>query len=107
MSRALWQRRKAALLLAVALVAAGLGTLAYTSHLLRRPEQETIDARFQIRGTERDRTAGFVLVNVDYTTFNYFRNHNLPSQWPFPRRYHARVIDELHRAGARVIALDV
>jgi CHASE2 domain-containing sensor protein/predicted Ser/Thr protein kinase len=107
MRQALWQRRKAALLLAVALIAAGLGTLAYTNHLLRRPEQLTIDARFQIRGTERQRTASFVLVNVDDTTFNYFRNRNLPSQWPFPRRYHARVIDELHRAGARVIAFDV
>ena len=107
MRQALWQRRKAALLIAVALIAAGLGTLAYTNHLLRRPEQETIDARFQIRGTERQRTVGFVLVNVDDTTFNYFRNRNLPSQWPFPRRYHARVIDELHRAGARVIAFDV
>ncbi len=107
MRQALWQRRKAALLIAVALIAAGLGTLAYTSHLLRRPEQEMIDARFQIRGTERQRTAGFVLVNIDDTTFNYFRNHNLPSQWPFPRRYHARVIDELHRAGAKVIAFDV
>jgi CHASE2 domain-containing sensor protein/predicted Ser/Thr protein kinase len=107
MRQALWQRRKAALLLAVALIAAGIGTLAYTNHLLRRPEQETIDARFQFRGTERDRTAGFVLVNVDDTTFNYFRNHNLQAQWPFPRRYHARVIDEMHRAGAKVIAFDV
>src|ERR1700677_2219887 len=107
MRQALWQRRKAGLLLAVALIAAGLGTLAYTNHLLRRPEQETIDARFQIRGTERHRTAGLVLVNIDAATFNYFRNRNMQAQWPFPRRYHARVIDELHRAGAKVIAFDV
>jgi CHASE2 domain-containing sensor protein/predicted Ser/Thr protein kinase len=107
MRQALWQRRKAVLLLAVALIAAGLGTLAYTNHLLRRPEQETIDARFQIRGTERHRTAGLVLVNIDAATFNYFRNRNMQAQWPFPRRYHARVIDELHRAGAKVIAFDV
>jgi CHASE2 domain-containing sensor protein/predicted Ser/Thr protein kinase len=107
MRQALWQRRKATLLLAVALVAAGLGALAYTSHLLRRPEQQTIDARFQIRGAEPHRTAGLVLVSIDSTTFNYFRNHNLHAQWPFPRRYHARVIDELHRAGAKVIAFDV
>jgi CHASE2 domain-containing sensor protein len=107
MRQALWQRRKAALLLAVALIAAGLGTLAYTNHLLRRPEQLTIDARFQIRGAERQRTAGVVLVSIDKTTFNYLRNHNLPAPFPFPRRYDARVIDELHRAGAKVIAYDV
>ncbi len=107
MRQALWQRRKALLLLAVALISAGLGSLAYNSHLLRRPEQQTIDARFQIRGTDRHRATGVVLVDIDATTFNYFRNHNRPAQWPFPRRYHARVIEELHRAGAKVIAFDV
>jgi serine/threonine protein kinase/CHASE2 domain-containing sensor protein len=98
---------RAAPLLAVALIAAGIGTLAYTNHLLRLPEQETIDARFQIRGAERQRTAGVVLVNIDESTFNYLRNHKLPAQFPLPRRYDARVIDELHRAGAKVIAYDV
>jgi CHASE2 domain-containing sensor protein len=107
MRRSLWQRRKAALLLAVALLAAGLGVLAHSNHLLRRPEQETIDARFQIRGTERRKTAGIALVDIDAATFNYYRNHNQPAQWPFPRRYDARVIEELHRAGAKVIAFDV
>jgi serine/threonine protein kinase/CHASE2 domain-containing sensor protein len=107
MRQALWHRRKAVLLLAVALISAGLGSLAYINHLLRRPEQQTIDARFQIRGTERHRSAGVVLVDIDAATFNYFRNRNLHAQWPFPRRYHARVIDELHRARASVIAFDV
>jgi CHASE2 domain-containing sensor protein len=107
MRGALWQRHKAALLLAVALVAAGFGALAYSNHLLRRPEQLTIDARYQIRGAQPHRTAGVVLVNIDSTTFNDFRNQNLHAQWPFPRRYHARVIEELHRAGAKVIGFDV
>jgi CHASE2 domain-containing sensor protein/predicted Ser/Thr protein kinase len=107
MRRALWQRRKAGLLLVVALLAAGLGVLAHREHFLRRFEQQAIDARFQIRGTEQRKTAGFVLVEIDDATFNYFRDRNLPAQWPFARRYHARVIDELRRAGARVIAFDV
>src|ERR1700680_2039189 len=102
-----WQRRKAALLLGVALIASGLGALAHTRHLLRRLEQQTIDARFQIRGTDRRKVAGLVVVGVDATTFNYFRNQNLQARWPFPRRYHARVIDQLRRAGAKVIGFDV
>ena len=48
-----------------------------------------------------------VLVDIDAATFNYFRDRNLPAQWPFPRRDHARVIEQLHRAGAKVIAFDV
>jgi CHASE2 domain-containing sensor protein len=100
-------RRRAGLLLAVAILAAGIGILAHSNHLLRRTEQLTIDARFQLRGTERQKTAGVVLVEIDDATFNYLRDHDLRAQWPFPRRDHARVIGELHRAGAKVIAFDV
>jgi adenylate cyclase len=107
MRRATWQRRKAALLFSVALLAAGVGVLAYATHLLRRPELQSIDARFAIRGTERHRVAGLAVVGIDDTTFSDFRDQNLHAQWPFPRRYHARVIDELRRAGAKVIAFDV
>jgi CHASE2 domain-containing sensor protein/tRNA A-37 threonylcarbamoyl transferase component Bud32 len=107
MPQALWKRRRAVLLLAVALLAGGLGVLAHDAHLLRRLEQQTIDARFQIRGVERSRAAGLVLVNIDESTFNYLRDHHLHARWPFPRRYDARVIDELHRAGTKVIAVDV
>ncbi|HSS04376.1 MAG TPA: CHASE2 domain-containing protein [Solirubrobacterales bacterium] len=107
MRRALWQRRRAALLLAVAFLAAGFGVLAHSNHLLHRPEQQTVDVRFQIRGTERSKTAGVALVYIDDATFNYLRNRNLHARWPFPRRYDARVIDRLQRAGAKVIAFDV
>jgi CHASE2 domain-containing sensor protein len=107
MRRALRHKRKLMLLLGVALAASGLGILIYHNHLLRRPEQQTIDARFQIRGTERKKIAGIVVVAIDDTTFSDFNNQHLNAQWPFPRRYDARVIDQLHRAGAKVIAVDV
>jgi CHASE2 domain-containing sensor protein/tRNA A-37 threonylcarbamoyl transferase component Bud32 len=107
MRRALWERRRAGLLFAVAVAAAAIGVFAHGQHLLRRFEQQTIDTRFQIRGTQEGRTAGFVFVRIDDSTFNYFRDRGLPAQWPFPRRHHARVIDELRRAGARVIGFDV
>ncbi|HTZ88578.1 MAG TPA: CHASE2 domain-containing protein [Solirubrobacteraceae bacterium] len=91
----------------VALLAAGLASLAHETDLLRRPEQQTIDARYQIRGTQRERTKGIVLVTVDPATFDYFRQRKMPAQWPFPRRYHARVIEQLAGSRARAIAFDV
>lgn len=91
----------------MALVAAGLGILAASRDVLRRTEQQAIDARFAIRGTDRHALAGLVLVDVDAATFNAFRDRGLHAQWPFPRRYHARVIDQLRRAGAKVIAVDI
>lgn len=106
-SNILWQRRRVALLGGVALIAVGLGCLAHATHLLRRPEQLTVDARYQIRGTDLHRTASVVLVTVDSATFNDFNHQKLHDQWPFPRRYDARVIEHLHRAGAKVIAFDI
>jgi CHASE2 domain-containing sensor protein len=104
----LWRRRKELLLVAVALLAAGLALLARDAQLLRRLEQLSIDARFQIRGPRSSQAApGIVLVLVDDRTFNYLRNHRRNGQWGFPRHYHAAVIDRLSRAGARVIAYDV
>ena len=47
------ERRKRILLLATALVAVGVGVATYATHLLRRTELQTIDARYSIRGHQR------------------------------------------------------
>jgi adenylate cyclase len=95
------QRREVSLLV-VAVLAAGLGVLAYATHLLRRSELQTIDARFAIRGTKRP-PSDLVLVQIDNATLQALKH----IQFPFPRRYDAAVIDRLRRAGASAIALDL
>jgi adenylate cyclase len=106
MGRAAWRRRKTALLVAVALLAAGLGVLAYATNLFRRTEQQTIDARFSIRGKQRA-PSNIVLVQIDNGTLRELRRHGLESEFPFPRRYDAQVIDRLREAGAKAIAVDI
>jgi adenylate cyclase len=88
-------------LLGVGLVAAALGVLGYATHALRRLDLSTVDARFSIRGTE-PRPGDIAIVGVDDRTFGA-----LKKQWPFPRRFHARLIDRLREDGAKVIAYDV
>ena len=106
MGRAAWRRRKTALLIAVAFLAAGLGVLAYATHLLRRTELQTIDARFSIRGTQRA-PSDIVLVQIDNPTLRELQEHHMHSEFPFPRAYDARVIDRLREAGARAIGVDI
>jgi len=106
MGRAAWRRRKTALLIAVAFLAAGLGALAYATNLFRRTELQTIDARFSIRGSQRA-PSNIVLVQIDPATLQKLREHHLYSEFPFPRAYEARVIDHLREAGAKVIAMDI
>jgi adenylate cyclase len=101
-----WGRRKATLLIVVAVLAAGIGVLAYATHLLRRSELQTIDARFSVRGKQAP-PSDVVLVSIDSSTQQELRNHKQPSEFPFPRRYYAEVIDHLREAGAKVIAMDI
>ena len=65
-----------------------------------------MDARFSIRGA-RKAPRGIVLVQIDNATLQQLRSAGLHSEFPFPRRYDATVIDRLRKAGARAIALDL
>jgi adenylate cyclase len=100
------QRSKSVALLAVALLAAGIAVLAYATHTLRRTELQTIDARFAIRGKQAP-PSNVVLVLIDNATLQELTNLHLHSEFPFPRRYDAQVIDRLRRDGARTIAMDL
>jgi adenylate cyclase len=104
--RAAWRARKRTLLIVVAVLAAGIGVAAYATHLLRRSELQTIDARFSIRGKQTP-PSDVVLVGIDNETLDEMREHNLNAEYPFHRRYDAKVIEHLLTAGARVIAVDI
>ncbi|MFL5841840.1 MAG: CHASE2 domain-containing protein [Thermoleophilaceae bacterium] len=96
------KRARLALMVAVAIAAAGAGVAAYETHLLRWLELYSIDARFSVRG-ERSAPRGVAVVAIDTRTFN----ERPLNHWPYPRRLHARAIQILQEAGARVIAYDI
>ena len=81
--------RRTRMLLAVAVLAAGVGVAAYATHLLRRSELQTIDARFSIRGSRRP-PPNVVLVTVDNRTLDELAHAGRP-RFPYPRRYDARL----------------
>ena len=64
-------------------------------------EDKSIDARFRIRG-EKKPPSDVVVVGVDDVTFQ-----DLQQRWPFRRSYHAKVINRLHKDGAKLIVFDV
>jgi adenylate cyclase len=95
------RRIRAYLLCAVAAAAAGLGVLAYATGAFDSLENDTIDERFSIRGSEKP-PADLVVVGIDGRTLG-----SLGIRFPFPRQYHARLIDRLKAGGAKVIAFDI
>ena len=68
---------------------------------LRALELKTIDWRFQWRGPLPVSDSPIVLVTIDDQSWE-----SLPERWPWPRYYYAHVIDNLNRAGAKVIVTD-
>lgn len=68
---------------------------------LRQIEQDTVDTRFDIRGA-RTPSNRVVLVALDDRSLDL-----LARRPPLPRTLHARLLDRLRVAGAKVIAYDV
>lgn len=83
----------------VALATAAVVLAFWAGDVLRSTELETVDARFAIRGEHA--APDVVVVGIDAKTFGEVQ------RFPFSRTLHARVIDRIRRAGAKVIAYDV
>lgn len=95
------ERMRPSVFAAIALVATASGLALYFTDPFHQLELKTVDARFQVRGSQRP-PASLVIVAIDSQTFN-----QLGLQWPFARRVHARVLDRITRDGPRAIAFDV
>ena len=74
--------------------------LAYSS-LITALENRAVDRFFAIRGTQPS-PRELLLVAIDEPSFQEFG-----LAWPWPRGLHARLIDRLSAAGARLILFDV
>lgn len=87
-------------LLAVGLLAAAAGLALHTAGLLNWLERDTVDARFSLRGAQHP-PSDVVVVGIDNDSLGV-----LP-RFPFSRRLDARVLENLHAAGARLVVYDI
>lgn len=81
------------------LLAAGVVTMLYLVGGLDPLERELSDVRFELAG--REASGDLIIVGIDPKSLRQL------DTWPWPRDYHATVIDRLVDAGAVQIALDV
>jgi CHASE2 domain-containing sensor protein len=93
-------RRRVLSLLVVGLLAAGAGIAIHATGLLRWLQRDSVDARFSLRGKQHP-PADVVVVGIDNDSLG-----QLP-RYPFPRQLDARVLENLHTAGARLIVYDI
>ncbi len=64
-------------------------------------EHKADDVFFMLRG-EQETSGDIVIVEIGDDTFN-----TLNERWPFPREYHAKLIENLEKAGASQIIFDI
>src|SRR5687768_8863492 len=97
------KRRELLILLGVWIgaVAIAAGLWAWEPDFANRLELNTVDTRFDVRGTEEP-PSEVAVIGVDDVTFG-----DLQERWPLPRSYHARMIDRLSEIGVRAIVYDV
>jgi adenylate cyclase len=95
------RRLRTLLLLAAMVVIAAATFVLERTDALKRLEYSSVNERFAIRGQQAPPN-DVAIVAMDGKTFQ-----ELNRRPPFPRRYHARVIRQLTKAGAKVIAYDV
>jgi CHASE2 domain-containing sensor protein len=80
-------------------VAIVLVALLYLAGSLAPLERQLADLRFELTG--RDASGDLVVIGIDPDSLRQL------DSWPWPRRYHAAVIEKLVEAGAEQIALDI
>ena len=96
----LTSRRDGFAILAAGLVAVALVLTAQSGRVAGGLENDTVSARFKLRGSVPVRDVA--VVAIDDVTFS-----DLRVSWPFKRSLHARAIDALREAGAKRIVYDV
>ena len=94
-------KRRRTGLMATALVAATLGLVLFASGAVERLENDSIDARFALRG-EKTAPGGLAVVGIDAKTFQA-----LDQRWPFPRSLHGRLLDRLTEDRVKTVIYDI
>jgi len=87
-------------LLGVGLLAASAAIAIHAIGGLAWLERDSVDLRFSLRGQQRP-SPRVVVVGIDNASLAH-----LP-RYPFPRQLDARVLENLHAAGARLVLYDV
>src|SRR5438552_3396314 len=102
MGSARYHRLRGLLFLLVGAGTAGLVFLLWGFGVVDSLERQSIDARFSVRGDQKA-SPQIVFVAIDDVTTNALPNN----RWPYPRRFHARVIRRIAAGHPRAITVDI
>lgn len=88
--------------IAVAAIGLAVGLALAFSDQTQRLDWNLYDRSLSLATRDAEPAPGIVVVAIDEPSFG-----EIGLQWPWPRRLHAALIDQLTRGGARTIVLDI
>lgn len=68
-------------------------------------ELKTLDLRFQLFAQPERANKDIVMVMIDEKSLEYFSDNRVP--WPWPRDFYAKLVQYLHRGGAKAVVFDI
>ncbi len=95
-------RPKPGIIAGLVLISLLLSYLLNVTSLFQTVELKTLDLRFSMRGPLPLKNSPIVILAIDNQS-----DLSTPYRWPWPRAYFAHVIENLEKAGARAIGIDV
>lgn len=91
--------------LLIGLIISGIMVVTFVAGIWERLEDRALDVRFIMRGeipvTEGDEEEKVVVISIDEASIEQY------GRWPWSRDYHARLVNTLTEAGAKVIVFDI
>ncbi len=89
----------------IGLIISGIMVVTFVAGIWERLEDRALDVRFIMRGeipvTEGDEEEKVVVISIDEASIEQY------GRWPWSRDYHARLVNTLTEAGAKVIVFDI
>jgi adenylate cyclase len=98
------ENRRLVVMLAIGFVSAAVMIFFSGLVFFQNIEHRMSDFKFSVRGARKGSIEGskIVIVAIDDQSFA-----SIPYKYPWPRTYHARLVENLTRAGARTVLFDI
>ena len=96
------RKSKSAIVILIAFTAVFSAYILSSLNVIKTLQLKTVDTLFSLRGPISPPDTSIVIVAIDDQAFK-----SLPGKWPYPNFYYGKLVENLDKAGAKLIVFDI
>ena len=96
------RKSKSAIVILITFTAVFSAYLLSSLNVIKTLQLKTVDTLFSLRGPISPPDTSIVIVAIDDQAFK-----SLPGKWPYPNFYYGKLVENLDKAGAKLIVFDI